>query len=188
MAMMIVYLCMPYDKKNFIKRKRRTKKWSYISHAIAIVKHIQDKETHSFTSFTSKARSNPSVAVVGRGTGQTYRVDWLGWHQSSSQHREKSSSLIKKIFGMLFGMWCSHHAIETRLHEERKPQKKLQRDMKEVKKALYQNQTPSPPGFEERDSKPPTSFEQRYERYESLDPYLPFASYPSQSFDAPPLE
>jgi hypothetical protein len=36
-------------------------------------------------------------------------------------------------------MCSSHHAIETRLHEERKARKKHQKDMNEVKKALYPN-------------------------------------------------
>jgi hypothetical protein len=36
------------------------------------------------------------------------------------------------MFGLLFGMYLSHHAVETRLHEERKARKKLQKDMKEV--------------------------------------------------------
>jgi hypothetical protein len=57
-------------------------------------------------------------------------------------------------------MCLSHHAIETRLYEERKAQKKLQKDIKEVKKALYPNKTPSPPGYEERESNPLTPFEQ----------------------------
>jgi hypothetical protein len=57
------------------------------------------------------------------------------------------------MFGLLFGMCRSHHAIETRLHEERKTRKKLQKDMKEVKKALYPNKTP-PPGSKERESNP----------------------------------
>jgi hypothetical protein len=56
-------------------------------------------------------------------------------------------------------MCLSHHAIETRLYEERKAQKKLQKDIKEVKKALYPNKTP-PPGYEERESNPLTPFEQ----------------------------
>jgi hypothetical protein len=79
--------------------------------------------------------------------------------QSSAQQREKSSSPIKKLFGLLFDMCRSHHAIETRLHEERKAHKKLQKEMNKVKKALYPNKTPSPPGSKERDSNPPTSFE-----------------------------
>jgi hypothetical protein len=41
-------------------------------------------------------------------------------------------------------MCRSHHAVETRLHEEIKARKKLQKDTKEVKKALYPNRTPSP--------------------------------------------
>jgi hypothetical protein len=48
------------------------------------------------------------------------------------------------MFELLFGMCRSHHAVETRLHEERKARKKLQKDIKEVKKALYPNKTPSP--------------------------------------------
>jgi hypothetical protein len=102
-------------------------------------------------------------------------------------------------------MCRSHHAIETRLHEERKTCKKHQKDIKEVKKALYPNKTPSPPGSEERESNPPTSFEQRYANYEKFDPSHPFAPYASTShmrfdsqlgdnfgyqgptFDAPPL-
>jgi hypothetical protein len=64
------------------------------------------------------------------------------------------------MFGLLFGMCRSLHAVETRLHEERKSQKKLQKDMKEVKQALYPNRTHSPPGSEERESNPPTPFKQ----------------------------
>jgi hypothetical protein len=67
-------------------------------------------------------------------------------------------------------MCRSHHAVETRLHEERKARKKLQKDMKEVKQALYPNMTPSPPSSEERESNPPTTFEQHYASYESFDP------------------
>jgi hypothetical protein len=77
-------------------------------------------------------------------------------------------------------MCRSHHAIETRLHEERKARKKLQKDMKEVKKALYPNKTP-PPGSEERESNPATPFEQRYASYESFDPSQPFAPYADTS-------
>jgi hypothetical protein len=79
-------------------------------------------------------------------------------------------------------MCHSHHAVETRLHEEKNAQKKLQRDMKEVKKA------PSLPCSKERESNPPTPFEQIFERYESFDPSQPYASYPSKSFDSPPPE
>jgi hypothetical protein len=71
------------------------------------------------------------------------------------------------MFGLLFSMCRSHHAVETRLHEERKAWKKLQKDMKEVKKALYPNK-------------------QRYASYEIFDPSQPFAPYASQAFDAPP--
>jgi hypothetical protein len=80
------------------------------------------------------------------------------------------------MFGLLFGMCRSHHAVETKLHEERKSRKKLQKDMNEVKQALYPNMTPSPPGSEERESNHPTSFEQRYASYESFDPSKPFCS------------
>jgi hypothetical protein len=52
------------------------------------------------------------------------------------------------MFRLLFGTCRSHYALEARLHEERKTQKKLQKDMREVKKALYPNKTP-PPGPEE---------------------------------------
>jgi hypothetical protein len=62
-----------------------------------------------------------------------------------------------------------------RLHEERKSHKKLQKDMKELKKVLYPNKTPSPPGSDERESNPPTPFEQP-----SLNP-TPFAPYASTS-------
>jgi hypothetical protein len=76
-------------------------------------------------------------------------------------------------------LYRSHHAVETRLHEERKAPKKLQNDIKEVKKALYPNKTPSPLGSEERESNPPTPFEQRYANYENFDSSHPFAPYAS---------
>jgi hypothetical protein len=76
---------------------------------------------------------------------------------------------------------CSHHVVETRLHEEIKARKKLQKDTKEVKKALYPNRTPSPPGPKERESNPPIPFEQRYASYENFDPSQPFAPYASTS-------
>jgi hypothetical protein len=41
-------------------------------------------------------------------------------------------------------------------------------------------------GSMERDSNPPTPFEQRYANYENFDPSQPFAPYASQAFDAPP--
>jgi hypothetical protein len=85
------------------------------------------------------------------------------------------------MFGLLFDMCRSHHAIKTRLHEERKAHKKLQKDMKEVKKALYPNKTPSPPGSKERESNSPTPFDQRYANYENFDPSNPFAPYVSTS-------
>jgi hypothetical protein len=74
------------------------------------------------------------------------------------------------------------------------------------KKALYPNKTPSLPGSEERESNPPTPFEQRYANYENFNPSHPFAPYASTShmgfdsqlggdigqqgatFDAPPPE
>jgi hypothetical protein len=94
--------------------------------------------------------------------------------RDSLQHsREKKFSLpIKKLFGLLFGMCRSHHAIETRLHEERKARKKVQKDMNEVKKALYPNKSPPTSGSEERESNPPTLFEQRYVNYENFDPLI----------------
>jgi hypothetical protein len=85
------------------------------------------------------------------------------------------------VFGLLFGKCRSHHVVETKLHEERKVCKKLQKDMKEVKKALYPNKTPSPLGSEERESNPTTPFEQRYANYENFDPSHPFAPYASTS-------
>jgi hypothetical protein len=39
----------------------------------------------------------------------------------------------------------------------------------EVKQALYLNRTPSPLGSEEKESDPPTPFEQRYASYKSFD-------------------
>jgi hypothetical protein len=84
------------------------------------------------------------------------------WVMSGSlQHsREKNPPpQSKSCLGFLFGMCHSHHAVETRLHEKRKAYKKLQKDMNEVKKALYPNKTPSPPGSEERESNSPTPFE-----------------------------
>jgi hypothetical protein len=53
--------------------------------------------------------------------------------------------------------------------------------MNEVKIALYPNKTPSPPGSEQRESNPPTPFEQRYANYENFDPSHPFAPYASTS-------
>jgi hypothetical protein len=108
------------------------------------------------------------------------------------------------MVGLLFGMCRSHHAVETRLHEQRNSRKKLQKEMKEVRKAIYHNKTPSPLGTEERESNPPTPFEQRYASYKHFDPSHPFAPYTSttqmgfdsqlggnfgqqgHSFDAPP--
>jgi hypothetical protein len=121
---------------------------------------------------------------LARYTSQT-GLDDQG--QSSAQQREKSSSSIKKLFGLLFGMCRSHHAIETRLHEERKAREKLQKDMNEVKKALYPNKTSSPSGSKERESNPPTPFEQRYANYENFDsshPFSPYASTSHMGFDS----
>jgi hypothetical protein len=53
--------------------------------------------------------------------------------------------------------------------------------MNEVKKALYPNKTLSPLASEERESNPPTPFEQRYANYENFDPSHPFAPYASTS-------
>jgi hypothetical protein len=78
-------------------------------------------------------------------------------------------------------MCHSHHTIEARLHEERKACKKLQKDMNEIKKALYPNKTPSPLGSEESESNPPTLFDQRYVNYENFDPSHPFAPCTSTS-------
>jgi hypothetical protein len=52
---------------------------------------------------------------------------------------------------------------------------------------LYPYKTPSPLGSEERESNPPTPFEQRYASYDNFDYSQPFAPYASQAFDAPPL-
>jgi hypothetical protein len=64
-----------------------------------------------------------SVRSIG-SNGQTSLGDQ---GQSSSQQHEKFSSPIKKMFGLLFGMCRSHHAIEARLHEERKPERSFKR-------------------------------------------------------------
>jgi hypothetical protein len=85
------------------------------------------------------------------------------------------------MFRLLFGMCCSYHVIKVRLHEERKSHKKLQKDMKEVKQALYLNMTLSSLGSEERESNSPTPFEQRYVSYESFNPSQPFAPYADTS-------
>jgi hypothetical protein len=82
------------------------------------------------------------------------------------------------MLGLLFDMCLFHHSTETRLHEERKAHKKLQKDM-EVNKALYPNKTPSPLGSKGRESNPPTPFEQIYASYESFDSSQPFAPYTS---------
>jgi LmbE family N-acetylglucosaminyl deacetylase len=56
--------------------------------------------------------------------GIPVRLIWVT--KGSLQHsREKNPPPIKKLFGLLFGMHRSLHAIETRLHEERKACKKL---------------------------------------------------------------
>jgi hypothetical protein len=109
------------------------------------------------------------------------RPVWVTRGSLQHSREKKSSSPIKKLFGLLFGMCLSHHAVKTRLHGERKAYKKLQKDMNKVKKALYPNKTPSPPGSEERESNPPNLFEQRYANYENFDPSHPFAPYASTS-------
>jgi hypothetical protein len=102
---------------------------------------------------SSPPRADPtpqqqSVAVEpARPTGYIGQIGRHEQGQPSRQQHKWSSSPIEKLFGLLFGMCRSHHAIETRLHEERKAHKKLQKDMKE-KSALYPNRTPSPPGSE----------------------------------------
>jgi hypothetical protein len=109
--------------------------------------------------------------------------------RGSLQHNKEKNPPppFKKLFGLLFGMCRSHRAVETRLHEERKAHKKLQKDMNEVKKALYLNKTHSAPGSEERESNPPTPFEQRYANYENFDlshPFAPYASTSHMGFDS----
>jgi AraC-like DNA-binding protein len=121
------------------------------------------------------------AAELVRPAGYTGQTGLGDKGQSLAQQREKSSSPIKRLFGLLFGMCRSHYVVETRLHEKRKARKKLQKDMNEVKKALYPNKTPSPLGSEERESNPPTPFEQRYTNYENFDPSHPFTPYASTS-------
>jgi hypothetical protein len=136
---------------------------------------------------SSPQRADPTpqqqheAAESVRPAGYTDQTGLGDQGQSSAQQREKSSFPIKKLLGILFGMRRSHHAIEIRLHEERKARRKLQKDMNEVKKVLYPNKTPSPSGSEERESNPPTSFERRYANYENFDPSHPFAPYASTS-------
>jgi hypothetical protein len=48
-------------------------------------------------------------------------------------------------------------------------------------KLFYPNMTPSPPGSKERESSPPTPFEQRYASYENFDPSQSFAPYDGTS-------
>jgi hypothetical protein len=50
MAIMITYLCMPYDKKNAIERERRKRVDHLCLMSIATMKYIQDMKTHSSTS------------------------------------------------------------------------------------------------------------------------------------------
>jgi hypothetical protein len=47
MAIMITYLCMPYDEKNAIKRKKKNKELIICLMSIATIKYIQDKKTYS---------------------------------------------------------------------------------------------------------------------------------------------
>jgi hypothetical protein len=86
----------------------------------------------------STPQQQPEVAELVRPAGYTGQTGLGDQGQSSAQQREKSSSPIKKLFGLLFGMSRSHHAVETRLHEKRKAHKKLQKDMNEVKKHYIQ--------------------------------------------------
>jgi hypothetical protein len=62
----------------------------------------------------STPQQQQETEVLVRSVGTTGLGDQ---GQSSAQQREKSSSPIKKLFGLLFGMCHSHHAVETRLHE-----------------------------------------------------------------------
>jgi hypothetical protein len=55
-----------------------------------------------------------------RPAGSTGPIGRGDQGQSSSIQRKKSSSPIKKLFGLLFSMCHSHHAVERRLHEEGK--------------------------------------------------------------------
>jgi hypothetical protein len=85
-----------------------------------------------------------------------------------------------KLFNLMFGMCRSHHAIEVKLHEERKARNELSRDIKNVKAALFPRNPPSCVGSETIESIPPTPFQQRIERYKSDDPYSQyFASHVS---------
>jgi hypothetical protein len=77
-------------------------------------------------------QQQPAAKEPVRPTGNTGQTGRSEQGQSSRQHHKKSASPLKKMFGLLFGMCRSHHAIDTRLHE-RKARKKLQKDMKEVK-------------------------------------------------------
>jgi hypothetical protein len=70
-------------------------------------------------------QQQPGATELVRPTGCTGQTGRGDQGQSSSKQREKSSSPIKKMFGLLFGMFHSHHVIETRLYEERKAHKKL---------------------------------------------------------------
>jgi hypothetical protein len=97
-----------------------------------------------------RADPTPAAAEPVKPAGHTGQTGRSEQGQSSGQQQENFSSPLKRMLGLLFGMCRSHHAVETRLHEERKARKKLQEDMKEVKRALYPNRTPSPPGTKDR--------------------------------------
>jgi hypothetical protein len=72
----------------------------------------------------STPQQQQQIEIPIRPVGTTGHTGLGGQGQSSSRHHEKFSSPIKKMFGLLFGMCRSHHAVETRLHEERNAQKK----------------------------------------------------------------
>jgi hypothetical protein len=59
----------------------------------------------------------------------------------------------------------------VRQRHERQPRKDLTRRVKILKSALCPEDPPSPAGSEERESNPPTPFEQRFERNQLEDPY-----------------
>jgi hypothetical protein len=149
-------------------KQKLSKGW--VPHAFQAQSYKEASDPTSSGLLHSKSRFNSTATVEGKRTGQTGLGD-----------KGQSSSTIKKMFGLLFGKCCSHHAIETGLRGERKAQKKRQKDMKEVKEALYPNNTRSHPGSKERESNTPTPFEQCYANYENFDPSHPSAPYVSTS-------
>jgi hypothetical protein len=70
-------------------------------------------------------QQQPAVEELIRSADNTSQTGRDEHGHSSGQQREKSSSPLKKMFGLLYDMCRSHHVIETRLHEERKARKKL---------------------------------------------------------------